>query len=69
MGLQTDSKTIQLAPPTMPGLRSLPHSVGSVEIQKQRVLARLREKSTPLDQYEVRPIQSLNTKLYSYYRP
>lgn len=38
----------------MPGLRSLPHSVGSVDIQKERVLQRLREKATPLDKYEVR---------------
>ena len=37
----------------MTQLRSLPHSVGNVEIQKQRVLNRLREKATDLDRYEV----------------
>lgn len=37
----------------MPGLRSLPPSVGTVEIQKTRVLQRLRAKGTDLDRYEV----------------
>ncbi|KAK9895328.1 hypothetical protein P389DRAFT_205404 [Cystobasidium minutum MCA 4210] len=49
----------------MPGLRSLPHSIGSVEVQKQRVLARLREKATPLDQYEyLVSLQHANTDLF-----
>lgn len=37
----------------MVALRSLPPSVGDVEVQKERVLKRLREKATDLDRYEV----------------
>merc|ERR1711939_1130388 len=36
----------------MPGLRSLPHDLGTVDIQKSRILQRLREKATDLDRYE-----------------
>lgn len=37
----------------MPGLRTLPPNVGTVDVQKTRILHRLREKATDLDKYEV----------------
>lgn len=48
----------------MPGLRSLPPSVGDVEIQKTRILNRLRNKATDLDKYEVR-LFCCRSKLFS----
>jgi len=49
----------------MPGLRSLPHDLGTVDIQKSRILQRLREKATDLDRYEyLVGLQHANSDLF-----